>query len=192
MMTSRRSAATLSHWMLSACLVLAGCTGTTVVRGPNPELQLPNFVQVDDGLYRGAQPTPAGMRELSTMGIKTVISLRNDSPATREERALAEQLGMRWVNLPMWYFWRPSRAQIATFLAIASDPASRPVFMHCRQGQNRVGQMAAIYRIARQGWSPARAYAEGRELGMVPWNLASRRMLFRDVPKIFVTDPPQP
>src|SRR5258706_9038328 len=37
---------------------------------------LTNFYQVSTNLYRGAQPTAEGMRQLKAMGIKTVINLR--------------------------------------------------------------------------------------------------------------------
>jgi hypothetical protein len=36
-----------------------------------------NFYQVTTNLYRGAQPTAAGMAQLKVMGIKTVINLRS-------------------------------------------------------------------------------------------------------------------
>ena len=90
---------------------------------------------------------------------------------------------MRRVSLPMHYFWRPSDAQIRRFLAIVNDPANRPVFVHCRLGRNRAGVMVALYRIVHQGWTPHDAYAEGRRLGLVPWNPMTRDLLFREVPR---------
>ncbi len=135
---------------------------------------LPHFVQVDDGLYRGGQPTLDGIRKLSTMGVKTIVNLRRSSKEMVEERRLAEQLGMRWVNIPVRAWWRPSEAQIRQFLAIASDPAQRPVFVHCRLGRNRTGVMMANYRIAHDGWPTRRAYTEACRLGLAPWNPVSR------------------
>ncbi|MFW6163091.1 MAG: hypothetical protein ACODAJ_10005, partial [Planctomycetota bacterium] len=37
---------------------------------------LPNLHQVSEDLYRGAQPTAEGMRQLKAMGVRTVINLR--------------------------------------------------------------------------------------------------------------------
>ena len=37
---------------------------------------LPNLHKVSDDLYRGAQPTAEGMRQLKKIGIKTVVNLR--------------------------------------------------------------------------------------------------------------------
>src|SRR4030042_3812035 len=38
---------------------------------------LPNLHQVTPTLYRGAQPTAVGMRQLKAMGVKTVVNLRS-------------------------------------------------------------------------------------------------------------------
>ena len=161
----------------------AGCATGPRLGASN---ELPAFYQVEDGFYRGGQPSPEGLRRLAQMGVKTVISLRHRSHAMDWERTLTEQLGMRWVNIPIYYFWRPTEVQIRQFLALVTDPANRPAFVHCRLGQNRAGIMVAIYRIAHQGWTPQQAYAEGRRFGLVPWNPMSRYCLFREVPHRFV------
>jgi protein tyrosine/serine phosphatase len=46
------------------------------------------------------------------------------------------------------------------FLRIATDPKRTPVFVHCRHGSDRTGTMAAVYRIAVQGWTKEQAIAE--------------------------------
>ena len=172
-----------SRWAIAALVVTCavGCASSPSYKTATRDL--PAFVQVDDGLYRGGQPTPEGLRALSRMGIKTVINLRHSSAALREEQRLVEQLGMRWVSLPMWFWWRPSDAQVSQFLSIVTDPASRPVFVHCRQGRNRVGVLVAVYRMVHDRWSADQAYAEGRRYGLVPWNFMSRHLLFDTIPK---------
>ena len=147
---------------------------------------LPKFIQVDEGYYRGGQPTPEGMRQLAHKGIKMIISLRQHTRSMEQERRLAESLGMRWVNIPMWYFWWPSDDQVREFLAIATDPASRPVYVHCRRGVNRAGIMTAIYRVAYQRWQPEQAYAEALRRGLAPWNIMTRWVLFHTIPRTFV------
>lgn len=175
--------------LISGVLLVQGCA-TTALRAQQAN-DLPAFRQVDEGFYRGGQPSWAGLEQVQRMGIKTIISLRQPSRTMEEERRLAEQLGMRWVNIPMWFWWRPSDQQVHQFLAIVSDPAQRPVFMHCRQGWNRAGIMTAIYRVARQGWEPGRAYAEARQSGLVPWNLLSRYVVLYETRREY-TVPPSP
>jgi hypothetical protein len=45
-----------------------------------------NFSQVDDHVYRGAQPTDEGFTYLAKIGVKTVVDLRE-----HDERSLAEE-----------------------------------------------------------------------------------------------------
>jgi hypothetical protein len=51
-----------------------------------------NFYQVTTNLYRGAQPTAKGMKQLKAMGIKTVISLRE----FHSDKDLGDDMRSRW------------------------------------------------------------------------------------------------
>jgi protein tyrosine phosphatase (PTP) superfamily phosphohydrolase (DUF442 family) len=158
-------------------LLLIGCATNGAPRASMPEI--PQLIQIDEGYFRGGQPSPAGLEELKRMGIKTIVNLRHYSPAMTNEWRHAQQLGMRWVNIPIWAWWWPTTQQTREFLEIVTDPAQRPVFVHCRQGWNRVGLMTAVYRAIYHEWSPQQGYAEGRRLGLVPWNVMTRYMIFR-------------
>ena len=162
--------------------VLPGCAGIRPQIHPDVSGQaLFHFFQVDDGFYRGGQPTDEGFRELKAMGVKTIVNLRAEGRAARQhERKLVESLGMRWVSLPMRMYWRPSRTQVKAFLEVALDPDQQPVFVHCRQGEDRTGSLAAIYRIVKQGWTPQAAYDEALALGLAPWNPFMRRLILHD------------
>lgn len=170
--------------LLVVGVCLAGLTGCAGLAPHRAVPALPQFVQVDEGLSRGGQPTTEGVRQLSRLGVRTIVNLRHHSAVMDQERQLAESLGMRWINIPIWAWSGPSDAQLRRFLAIASDTAARPVFVHCRLGRNRAGMMVAVYRIAHDGWTPARAYAESRRLGMVPWNLVSCYVILQRGPRV--------
>jgi hypothetical protein len=45
---------------------------------------VPNFHQVSERIYRGAQPTTEGFQELAKMGIKTVVDLRREPSSSRQ------------------------------------------------------------------------------------------------------------
>jgi protein tyrosine/serine phosphatase len=45
-------------------------------------------------------------------------------------------------------------------LAIVTDPARQPVFVHCRRGSDRTGTAVAVYRICVEGWSREAAIDE--------------------------------
>ncbi len=62
----------------------------------------------------------------------------------------------------------PKAATIDHILALASDPALQPVYIHCVMGRDRTGFVSAQLRIQRQGWSPDRAYQEMQAFDFKP------------------------
>ena len=109
---------------------------------------IPNFHQVDASLYRGAQPAPREFRSLARLGIKTVLDLRDEQSHTRAEERLVKAAGMNYVSLPLNGMLAPTDQQISRALAVISDPANGPVFVHCRRGADRTGTVIACYRVA--------------------------------------------
>ena len=63
-----------------ALLVLAGnaCFSTTIWAADVAVPGVPNFHQVNERVYRGAQPRAEGWSSLAKLGIKTVIDLREE------------------------------------------------------------------------------------------------------------------
>jgi protein tyrosine phosphatase (PTP) superfamily phosphohydrolase (DUF442 family) len=116
---------------------------------------VPNLHKVSDDLYRGAQPTAEGMRQLEKLGIKTVINLRSVH-SDRDEIAGAN-LSYEHINMTTLH---PSDDQVIRFLQIVTDKSRTPVFVHCQRGADRTGTMCAIYRIAIQDWSKPEAIEE--------------------------------
>lgn len=119
-----------------------------------------NLYKVSDALYRSEQPTEAGMQNLATLGIKTVINLRafhSDRHASDDTDLAGERIRMKT--------WHPEREDVVRFLEIVIDPDKQPVLVHCQHGSDRTGTMCAIYRIAVQGWSKQEAIREMTEGG---------------------------
>lgn len=116
---------------------------------------LPNFYKVSDDLYRGAQPTAEGMKELEKLGIKTVINLRS----MHSDRNEIKDTGLAYEHINMT-IWNTEDKDVIRFLQIITDSNRTPVFVHCQHGADRTGTMCAIYRIAVQGWSKDQAVEE--------------------------------
>ena len=129
---------------------------------------LPNFHPVSRGIYRGAAPTPAGLRRLKAMGVHTVIDLRIAPKTVKKAKADAESLGLRWINLPMSGD-PPTQAQVDTLLAALKTAPQEPVFVHCQHGADRTGCMLGIYRETQQGWNFDKTYKEMRQYGFKPY-----------------------
>jgi protein tyrosine/serine phosphatase len=140
---------------------------------------LPNFHKVDDHVYRGAQPTPQGFRNLASLGIRTVVDLRGPEHSEAAEKKIVEEDGMRYVGIPMRGMTSPTDKQISDALKLMNDPASGPVFIHCRRGADRTGAVIACYRISHDHWDTARAQDEANNFGMNFFELAIRRYVAR-------------
>jgi len=116
----------------------------------------PNLARVSPILYRGAQPTAEGFRNLhEQLGIKYVVSFRQ----LHSDRSLIGNLPMKYTRIA-WNALHAEEEDIVRFLKIVGDPENHPVFIHCWHGVDRTGTMAAVYRIVIQGWSREEAVRE--------------------------------
>ena len=115
-----------------------------------------NFGEVTPTLYRGAQPSKEGFRDLAKMGINIVVDLRG---SRESERQLVTKLGMRYVAIP-WRCFHPRDDPIARFLELLRENPGKKVFVHCRTGDDRTGMDIAAFRIADQGWTAQEARRE--------------------------------
>jgi tyrosine-protein phosphatase SIW14 len=125
-----------------------------------------NFYQVDEHVYRGAQPTPEGFKYLAKLGVKTVLDLRESGGRSAEEAQLVTALGMHYVNIPMTGLTAPTDAETKRILALLEDANSGGVFVHCMRGADRTGAVIAAYRIDYHHWDSPRALKEAMSCGM--------------------------
>jgi len=148
---------------LAVALISGVRSGASTTATPRPAhwatpLQrkgLPNLHQVTPTLYRGAQPTAVGMRQLKAMGIKTVLNLRSFN-SDREELG---DTGLAYEHICM-KAWHPEQEDIIRFLQITTDKSRQPIFVHCQHGADRTGLMCAVYRVAVCGWTKEEAIRE--------------------------------
>jgi tyrosine-protein phosphatase SIW14 len=147
------------------CAIVAIAVGLRAAEVPRVP-HVPNFGQVDATLYRGAQPSAAGLEELQACGVKLVIDLRESGEATSRERLEANRLGLQYRNVPLRSLAAPSSEQVRTVLALLANRSDSPAFLHCRRGKDRTGLMIACYRIQHDRWSNDRALQEANEYGM--------------------------
>jgi protein tyrosine/serine phosphatase len=121
---------------------------------------VPNFYQVTTNLYRGAQPTAEGMKQLKAKGIKTVISLRE----FHSDKNIIDVAGLKSVRLVMSPL-HANEDEVVAFLKVATDTNNLPVFVHCERGADRTGTMCAMYRISVCGWTKEQAIEEMKNGG---------------------------
>ena len=128
--------------------------------------ELPRFQQVNERLYRSAQPHKGGIKRLQELGITTIINLRGESARTRAQEAEARALGMNYFTLSLPNWGRPTDARIARILEVINAPESGRVLIHCRSGVDRTGMIVALNRMQNEGWTSADALAEAERNGM--------------------------
>jgi protein tyrosine phosphatase (PTP) superfamily phosphohydrolase (DUF442 family) len=116
---------------------------------------VPNLHKVSDTLYRSAQPSAEGMRNLRAIGVETVVNLRS----FHSDRDEIGDTGLAYEHIYM-KAWHPEEDEVVRFLQIVSNPRRCPVLVHCQHGADRTGTMCALYRVAVQGWSKEQAVEE--------------------------------
>jgi protein tyrosine phosphatase (PTP) superfamily phosphohydrolase (DUF442 family) len=129
------------------------------------------FSQVDDRLFRGGQPSAEQLADLKALGVRTVISFRNEDPvAARKERAAAERLGMRFLHFPFSSLDRLRPEFIDRVMAALDDPQNGVVYVHCRVGRDRTSLMVALHLVRHHGWQAGRAWQKAAlDYGHVPY-----------------------
>jgi len=114
-----------------------------------------NLYRVEDGFYRGAQPSDAGFRELAGLGVKTVLDLAGG----HGDGGVIRDGSLKLVHVPMSAFGLHD-ARVLEALRVMADPANRPLMIHCKHGADRTGALVALYRVVVQGWTKEKAVEE--------------------------------
>ena len=159
----------LISWM---GLGISACVGGE--RGLPAQNGIINFGQVNEHLYRGAQPDAAALENLKKLGVKTVINLRMSNDIWKDEEAQARCNGILCTNVPLRGMGRPTDEQINLVLSLINNSAG-PVFIHCQHGCDRTGTIVACYRIKHDNWSVEQALAEAKRYGMSRFELGMKR-----------------
>jgi protein tyrosine phosphatase (PTP) superfamily phosphohydrolase (DUF442 family) len=150
-----------------------------------------NFGRVTPTYFRGGEVTPEGLKNLASMGVRTVIDLREE--ADEKEKKACEQLGITYYSFPMTTEDTPDPAKIEKVVQIIRE-AKSPVYVHCSGGKHRTGTTCAYFRIRDQGWSAEKAWREQQAYGFGPPEEHANLFLFiyGDTPvgKKLMTAPP--
>jgi protein tyrosine/serine phosphatase len=122
--------------------------------------EIPQFREVETGFHRGGRPTEKDFDELSRLGIRTVISLEAHADVLAKESKWAAARGMKLINHPMPWEAAIVDAEIDSILKDLGDSDLRPVFLHCKHGEDRTGLLVGLYRVEHDKWSAQDAYDE--------------------------------
>ncbi len=166
-------------FLAAVVLLVSGCAcKTTTMIAPRPEnwatqmkntCNVPNFYKINDNIYRSAQPTEEGMKQLcDVMKIKTVINLRSFH-SDNYEKICSTALPDERLHVKAWH---PEDEDVIKVMKILSHRENGPFLIHCQAGADRTGLMSAMYRIlCQKEWTKAEAIDEmvNGGYGFHPW-----------------------
>lgn len=158
--------------LVAVCLLLQLATASNAQQTGKDEArhqELPNLHQVNARLYRGGQPRKGGIQKLASLGVNTIINLRDGDENERVEAEAAQAAGLRYFNIPFERLGRPSDEQVERVLSLIDALENGIVFVHCAHGSDRTGTVIAVYRISRDGWTGEQAKQEAASYGMKFW-----------------------
>jgi tyrosine-protein phosphatase SIW14 len=154
---------------VSAAFVLLFMATAAQAQGEIRYKELPNFHRVNAVLYRGGQPAAGGFKRLASLGIRTIINLRDSDDRALLEEKEARAAGLRYFNVAFDGIGRPNDVKVERVLDIIDAVENQPVFVHCRRGSERTGTVIACYRISHDGWTSEQTKAEAKRYGMGFW-----------------------
>lgn len=145
---------------------------------------IPGFQVVSKVILRGGQPDQEGLELLKKAGVKTIVNLRHsartsgnsgsffrrrgDDDEIDEERDIAEQLGLKFINISLDGVNTPPKDDLQRFVGLFKEESNLPLFVHCLYGKERTSLMVGCYRVKVEGWTVEQAYKEMIRTGLDP------------------------
>lgn len=151
----------------------APAVAQTPIKFPE-KLQRTDFQSViaDAGpLYVAGQPSEAALREMAAQGVKTVINLRtqremdNRSQVPYDEAALAKELGLTYVHIPLGGPDTPYTPEAVEKFAKAFEGANSKVLLHCTVAW-RASHMWSAYLVKHKGYTIEEAKRHGTAINL--------------------------
>jgi len=123
---------------------------------PLPEHDIENLHRIAPLVLRSAQPRREAAPALQRLGVRTIVSLRAFNADDDAFRAC----GIRLVRVPINTWSIDDAKVLRALVAIREAEKQGPVLIHCMHGADRTGVVAAVYRMAVQGWDKDSARQE--------------------------------
>ncbi len=128
------------------------------------------FVSVGDDMFIAGQPTETALRALRAKGVTTVVNLRMPQEMARvgfDEAALAKELGIRYVHIPMSGTpENPFGPKALDTFAAALASADGKVLLHCTIAW-RASHLWAAYLIRDRNVPVATALTQARQINLM-------------------------
>ena len=134
----------MNRWSVSRTAL-----STLVVIAASAALTSCNYKKESETLYRGPSPSLKRLKELKEMGIKTIVSVRNNPTPRKAE--YAKKIGLKFLTVKTSVLHSPTVEDVRRFITIVNDPANQPVYVCCVGGRDRTLFYVTAYKIAVEG-----------------------------------------
>jgi uncharacterized protein (TIGR01244 family) len=132
-----------------------------------------NFSRIKPNLAVSGQPTEANLKKASESGYKTIINLRPKEEWPFDEKSLVEDLGMKYVLIPIANPDELTIDKAKELGAILDDTSAYPILLHCGSS-NRVGALYALQEYLKTKETEDKIIELGKEAGMTSPALEER------------------
>lgn len=155
--------------LLMLMLCANAFAGDATLRQPRPDL------------ITAGQPSAQQLRDAAANGVTTVIDLRRaDEDRGYDEAALAEELGLRYVRLPIAGAGDITEANARTLDRLLKQDGGKTL-LHCASA-NRAGALLSVIEARVNGAAVDDALKLGRDAGMTSLEPAARAALENPTP----------
>jgi uncharacterized protein (TIGR01244 family) len=105
-----------------------------------------NYHKINEKIVTSGQPTEEQFSSIKKAGYKTIVNLapHNAENSLEDEALLLQQLGMRYIHIPV-DFKHPTSEDFQQFNDAISDSASNEIWLHCAANM-RVSAFVYKYR----------------------------------------------
>ena len=128
------------------------------------------FVSVGDDMFIAGQPTEKALRDLRAKGVTTIVNLRMPQEMAQigfDEAALAKELGMRYVHIPMIGTpANPYGPRELDAFAAAMSSADGKVLLHCTVAW-RASHLWGAYLIRERHVPVNEALSQARQINLM-------------------------
>ena len=95
------------------------------------------------------------LKTLKSKGIKTIVCLTEKKLVTQKYRALVEDRHLKFVSIPLYTLRTPPNG---TWTAVEALLGDKPIYVHCKWGEDRTGAIIARYLVEVEHYTPKRAW----------------------------------
>ena len=118
------------------------------------------------------QPSEESFEAMAERGVGTVVSCRTETEMGRldfKEKDIVEELGMRYVHIPMGGHDGYTPEQVRLFARVMEENESEEIVLHCASG-GRARSLWMAYLVEDEGLTPGEALDRGLQIGGKAWS----------------------